>query len=112
MNLIKTYKRPYSGTLEQINKRVEMYCNQYNLSYTNLQIFNTYVTFDGYLNIGYEELVNKLVKERYSDSEEFAILRKAVNEKTDEFRIYNAFVEQCKTQAKEFISKRKQALGE
>lgn len=70
------------------------------------------VTFMYYLPTTYEDLVNQLVKERYSDSEEFAILRKAVKEVTDEFLIYNSFVEECKVKAKEFIAEREGALNE
>lgn len=67
-------------------------------------------TFSVYSNISYEDLVNKLVKERYSDSEEFAILRKAINGVTDEFVAYNTYVEECKTQAKAFIAERDSSL--
>ena len=99
----KTYKRPYKTN--QL-AHVEMYCKNNNLVYANLQIHNDYVTFDGYSNASYDEFVNKLVKERYSDSEEFAILRKAINGITDEYLIYNAYVEDCKVRAKEFIAER------
>lgn len=107
----KLYKRHYKGTEEQILKRVEMYCKQYNLIYTDLIIHDNYVTFTGYSNISYEELVNKLVKERYSDSEEFAILRKALTEKTNEFYIYNSYVEDCKERAKAFIVERESVIN-
>lgn len=109
MELYKTYKRPYR---ENQVKRVEMYCKQYNLVYTNLTIHDGYVTFDGWSNITYDNLVNNLVRERYTDSEEFAILRKAISNITDEFLIYNAYVEQCKLQAKAFIEEREKALNE
>ena len=60
----------------------------------------------------YEELVNKLVKEKYSDSEEFAILRKSIsNPNNTEYVAYNTYVEQCKVEAKAFIEERKQILG-
>ena len=103
MELIKTYKRPYKTNQVE---RVERFCKMQDLTYTNLVIHNGYVTFDGYSNASYDNLVNKLVKERYSDSEEYAILRKALKEKTDEFYIYDAYVEECKVKAKEFIAKR------
>lgn len=108
MELNKTYKRPYKQ--DQV-KRVEMYCKQHNLVYTNLQVFNGYVTFDGYSNITYDNLVNNLVRERYSESAEFAILRKAINGITDEYATYNAYVEQCKAKAKEWVTERDKALG-
>lgn len=68
------------------------------------------VDYTYYSNIKYEALVNKLVREKYTDSEEFAILRKAINEKTNEYYIYNAYVEECKVRAKAFIEERNKAL--
>ena len=64
------------------------------------------VMFTRYSNITYDDLVNGMVRDKYSDSEEFAILRKAMTLKTDEFTEYNAYVEQCKVEAKEWISQR------
>lgn len=73
---------------------------------TNEFEWTKYIKYTTYSKISYEQLVNQLVKERYSDSEEFAILRKAINGITDEYLIYNAYVEECKTRAKEFIAER------
>lgn len=64
------------------------------------------VTYTKYSNISYNELVNGLVRDKYSESEEFAILRKAMTNLTDEFNEYNTYVEQCKIQAKEWINQR------
>ncbi len=111
MELNKTYKRPYKGTQEQIIRRVKSYCKLHNLSYTNLQVFNGYVTFTGYSNITYDNLVNDLVREKYSESAEFAILRKAINGINDEYTTYNAYVEQCKAKAKEWVTNRDNLLG-
>lgn len=110
MELNKTYKRPYTGTLEQIKKRVEMYCKQYNLVYTDLIINNNNVTFTGWDNSSYEDLVVKLIRTKYSLNEELAILRKSHINTTDEYHIYNAYVEQCKLDAKQFIEQRNKAL--
>ena len=62
-----------------------------------------------YTNISYNDLVNGMVHEKYSGSEEFAILRKAISGITSEFITYNAYVEECKTQAKAFIAERDEA---
>lgn len=70
------------------------------------------VDYTYYSPMSYENLVNKLVRERYSDSEEFAILRKAISNVTDEYLIYNSYVEECKLQAKAFIEERESALNE
>ena len=110
MEFKKTYKRPYK---ENQTKRVEMYCKQYNLVYTNLQIFNGYVTFVGYSNITYEDLVNKLVAERYTIQDELAIQRKHQRgENTLEFDEYYAYVEECKIRAKQFIAERESVLND
>lgn len=102
----KLYKRYYKGTQEKILFCVERFCKTNNLIYTDLQIYDNYVTFIGYSKLPYEELVNQMVRERYTESEEFAILRKAINGITDEYRIYNTYVEDCKAQAKAFIKER------
>lgn len=109
MELKKTYKRPYR---ENQVKRVEMYCKQYNLVYADLQIHNGYVTFTGYSNLPYEQLVNQLVAEQYTIQDELAIQRKAYNGLTDEFKIYNAYVEECKLRAKQFIQERESVLND
>lgn len=66
-----------------------------------------------YAKTEYEALVATLVRERYSESEEFALQRKALNLMLDpdtantataaEFAAYNAYVEQCKTTAKQTL---------
>ena len=78
-----------------------------------LQEDGTYlVNYTQYLMMSYEKIVNKLVKEKYSDSDEFAILRKSVgNPYNAEYVEYNAYVEDCKEIAKEFIEERKLLLG-
>ena len=78
-----------------------------------LQEDGTYlITYTRYVMGNYNFIVNKLVKQKYSDSEEFAILRKAIkNPNNDEYLIYNAYVEDCKSKAKEFIKQRQKELG-
>lgn len=49
----------------------------------------------------YEALVNEKIRTRYSQSEENAILRKAIaGIGTEEFNAFNAFAEQCKVEAR------------
>ena len=62
-----------------------------------------------YTKADYDKKVSELVRERYSDSEEFAIQRKmlnSINGETDakaieEYEAYNAFVNECKERAKD-----------
>lgn len=101
------------ATEEQIKGYINNYCNDFNVYYSDLIISNGNVSFTTYSKIKYEELVNKLVKEKYSDSEEFAILRKAIsNPNNDEYLIYNAYVEDCKVRAREFVNERESVLGD
>lgn len=51
----------------------------------------------------YDELVDNLIRERYSISQEFAILRQR-DTKQDEFATYNEYAEQCKARARELLS--------
>ena len=69
------------------------------------------VDYTYYLPITYENLVVDLIRKQYSINEELAILRKSNVETTDEFHIYNAYVEQCKARAKEFIAERERVLN-
>lgn len=47
----------------------------------------------------YEECVNTLIREKYTLSQELAILRQR-DSKPEEYAAYNAYCEQCKAQAK------------
>ena len=70
------------------------------------------VKFTKYLPISYENLVHRLVKEQYSDSAEFAILRKSItNPNNAEYLQYNAYVEDCKVQARAYIDERIALFG-
>lgn len=46
-------------------------------------------------NIPYDEAVNAKIRERYTESQEFAILRQK-DEKPDEYAVYYAYCEECK----------------
>ena len=46
-------------------------------------------------NIPYDEAVNEKIRERYSVSQEFAILRQK-DEKPEEYASYYAYCEECK----------------
>lgn len=67
-----------------------------------------------YTKAQYDAKVEELIRERYTDSEEFALQRKMINatstpERADnraveEYEAYNAFVEECKVRAKEILN--------
>lgn len=53
-------------------------------------------------SLTYEERVEILIRQRYSISAEFAILRQR-DTKPEEFAEYNSYAEQCKAKAKEIL---------
>ena len=53
-------------------------------------------------SLSYEEKVEMLIRQRYSISAEFAILRQR-DTKPEEFAEYNAYAEECKIEAKEIL---------
>ena len=110
-NLTKTITLAnVQGTQEQIKDYVNNYVKDINVHVTNLIISGTTVSFTTYSKITYEDLVVKLIRKKYPVNEEFAILRKAINGITDEYYIYNSYVEDCKDRAKAFIEERKQEV--
>lgn len=52
----------------------------------------------------YEELVESLIREKYSVSAELAILRQQ-NSKYSEFMEYNEYAEKCKARAKQILGR-------
>jgi head-tail adaptor len=59
-----------------------------------------------WLNISYDEAVNTEIRKKYSESQEFAILRQA-NAKPEEYEIYYNYCEECKAYVK---AKQKEVL--
>lgn len=53
-------------------------------------------------SLTYEEKVEILIRQRYSISAEFAILRQR-DTKPEEFAEYNAYAEECKIEAKRIL---------
>lgn len=51
-------------------------------------------------NILYDDAVNNKIRERYTESQEFAILRQR-DEKPDEYAEYYAYCEECKAFVKD-----------
>ena len=70
--------------------------------YNAEQDFNRLPNNEKKASTTYEELVERLIRKRYSVSAEIAILRQR-DQKPDEFAEYNAYAEQCKYKAKAII---------
>lgn len=51
----------------------------------------------------YEQVVIRLIRQKYSVDDEFAILRQR-DTKLDEFNEYNTYAEECKAKAKQIVS--------
>lgn len=56
-------------------------------------------------SVSYDEAVNAKIREKYTDSQEFAILRQK-DEKPEEYATYYAYCEECKAYVKSQIAKR------
>ena len=57
-------------------------------------------------NIDYDEAVNAKIRERYTESQEFAILRQK-DRKQEEYEAYDNYCEDCKA----FVKAKKQNMG-
>lgn len=55
---------------------------------------------DYWTNISYGDAVNEKIRDRYSESQELAILRQR-DEKPDEYAEYFAYCEECKSYVKQ-----------
>lgn len=65
--------------------------------YENIQVYIPYTEAE--LQEQYENYVNTLIREKYTLSQELAILRQR-DTKPEEYAAYNAYCEECKTEAK------------
>ena len=82
------------------------------LHFTKAQDDGTYlVKYTEYNMMPYNKLVNLLVKERYSDSEEFNLINDGIADSNNaKYKEYRSYVEECKARAKAFIEERNKAL--
>lgn len=68
--------------------------------------YNTRITAEKEMvnNLDYKTKIDKLIRQRYSVSDEIAILRQR-DSKPEEYAEYNAYCEECKAQAKSEVYK-------
>ena len=57
---------------------------------------------NGTINRVYGDLVNRKIRRRYSLSEELSVMRQK-DDKPEEFAEFNAYVEECKREAKSYL---------
>lgn len=74
------------------------------------KIFIKLVTYHYYRDTSYNDLVHGMIREKYSDSEEFGILRESRTNITEKFIEYDNYVKDCIAKAKEFIAERDEAI--
>lgn len=82
---------------------------EYNM-YNDKDVIDQLIAELGTVYFDYDALVDKMVRERYSVSAEFAILRQR-DIKSNEFAAYNVYVESCKAKAKEIWAKQDMVLS-
>lgn len=63
-----------------------------------------------YSALPYKVIVKRLISEKYSIDDEVAIQRQR-DSKPEEFAEYNAYIENCKRIAKEFVEERNEVLN-
>ncbi|WP_281512269.1 hypothetical protein [Mammaliicoccus vitulinus] len=63
-----------------------------------------------YSPLNYEQIIDKLIRIRYTINDEFAILRQR-DTKPEEFSEYYSYVEKCKAASKEFVVERKKLIN-
>lgn len=105
------------GEIEIVNyneKEIKVLIKRYHFNYNifDLVITDEKISYMYYSKIKYENLVNTLVRLKYNDSEEFAILRKSINyPESEEFINYYNYVESCKSKAKEWVNERDKIIN-
>ncbi len=62
---------------------------------TTMRIVNMAAERDYWLSVDYGEAINAKIRERYTESQEFAILRQR-DEKPNEYAEYYEYCEECK----------------
>ena len=91
----------------RVTKEVPVKLTKYDLEVSRT---DTTITYKHYSSKTYEQVVEDLIRIRYTVSAELAILRqKGVKE--EEYTAYYVYCEECKAYAKQLIAERKDAIG-
>jgi hypothetical protein len=114
---IQTHTEPYTETIQKEVVKVDEQGNEYEdfetIEITKIREYQTCeivakVYTQNEINNKkakeYEALVERFLRQKYSLSNELAILRQA-STKPEEYAVYNAYAEECKAKAKEIIYK-------
>lgn len=90
-----------------VAKEVPFKLNKYDVE---LSRTDTTITFKRYSPKSYEQVVEDLIRLKYTVSGELAILRQK-EVKQEEYTAYYVYCEECKSYAKQLIAERKNAIG-
>lgn len=91
----------------RVEKEIPFKLTKYDLEVSRT---DTTITFKRYSPKSYEQVVEDLIRIRYTVSAELAILRQK-EVKQDEYTAYYVYCEECKAYAKQLIAERKDAIG-
>ena len=91
----------------RVEKEVPFKLTKYDLEVSRT---DTTITYKHYSSKSYEQVVEDLIRIRYTANSEFAILRQK-EVKQDEYTAYYVYCEDCKAYAKQLIAERKNAIG-
>lgn len=91
----------------RVEKEIPFKLTRYDLE---LSRTDTTITYKHYSSKSYEQVVEDLIRIRYTVSAELAILRQK-SAKEEEYTAYYVYCEECKAYAKQLIAERKNAIG-
>lgn len=91
----------------RVTKEVPVKLTKYDLEISRT---DTTITYKHYSSKSYEQVVEDLIRIRYTANSEFAILRQK-EVKQDEYTAYYVYCEECKSYAKQLIADRKKDIG-
>lgn len=91
----------------KVTKEVPVKLTKYDLEVSRT---DTTITYKHYSSKTYEQVVEDLIRLKYTVSGELAILRQK-EVKQNEYTAYYVYCEECKAYAKQLIAERKNAIG-
>ena len=98
------WQKRFQAVEEMNNKRAKETVQSVTPAFDRVQAQTEAAEKEYWQNIPYDEAVNAEIRKRYTESQEFAILRQK-DEKPSEYATYYAYCEECKTLVKEMKAK-------
>lgn len=99
--MLKEFRNDTAPILELGNGKTRVYLSNTEIkSEYHEEVIHYESEYVDILDVSYDNIVNYMIRDKYSQSDEFALLRQR-NEKSLEFDEYNRYCELCKKKAKE-----------